>query len=138
MVGRSGGEWGGSLQFEEGHGFAQRLLEENILGMHKMGTSVVVFTGLAHATGNAGAIYVVRRKSRHELSISLVRRLAGEPSEITQHKSGAVHFGVFTGKLVEEERPEGQNFVVTRKELACQVLDTRLAIRSVPCAPRLP
>ena len=117
---------------------AQRLLENNVLGMHKIGTSVVVFTGLAHLTGNDGAIYVVRRKSRHELSISLLHGLAGEPSEITQHKSGAVHFGVFTGKLVEEERPEGQNSVVTRKVLACEVLDTRLAIRLVPCTARVP
>lgn len=138
LVGRSNGEWGGSLNFEYGHGFAQRLLEKNVLGMRKVATSVVVFTGLAHSTGNEGAIYVVRRKSRDELSISLLHRLAGEPSEIAQHKSGAVHFGVFTGQLVEEDRPEGRNFAVTRKVLACQVLDTRLTLRSVPCASRVP
>jgi hypothetical protein len=97
-----------------------------------------VFTGLAHVTSNEGAVYVVRRKGRHELSVSLLHRLAGEPSEIIRHKSGAVHFGVFTGKLVEEERPEGQSFVVTRKVLACKVLDTKLAMRSVPCTRLVP
>jgi len=138
LVGRSDGEWGVSLRFEYGRGSVQRLLDKNVLGIHKIGTSVVVFTGLAHLTLNDGAIYVVRRKSHHELSISLLHRLAGEPSEILQQKSGAVHFGVFTGELVEEERPAGQNYVVTRKMLARQVLDARLAIRSVPCASQRP
>lgn len=138
LVGRSNGEWGGSLHFEFGGRSAQRLLDTNVLALQKLGTSVVVFTGLAHVTSNEGAIYVVRRKGRHELSVSLLHRLAGEPSEIIRHKGGAVHFGVFTGKLVEEERPEGQSYVVTRKVLACKVLDAKLAIRSVPCTRRVP
>lgn len=137
LIGRSNGEWGGSLHFEYGNGLAQRLLEQNVVGLHKVGSSVVVFTGLAHLTRNDGAIYLVRRKSRHELSVALLHRLAGEPSEITQHKSGAVHFGVFTGELAVEARPEGQSYVVTRKVLACQELNVKLALRSVPCGDRI-
>ena len=61
LVGSDDGEWGGELMFIDDAKHAQVIAIQNIQGMHRLGSRVVVLSGLAHMSNYGAAYELVRR-----------------------------------------------------------------------------
>jgi hypothetical protein len=97
LLGTDRGEWIGQLVFERPNGKQETLLRENVIGIIRNPSGVYVFTGLAHMGGNDGFIYRVAPSSAGHINITLLGRLPGVPSNITQDPQQVVSFLVSTG-----------------------------------------
>jgi hypothetical protein len=75
LVGEDNGEWGGGLWWVPKNGRRQRLLRENVFGLVKTSTGVLVITGLRHMGANEGDVWryidVPGQKKRAEHLVDL-------------------------------------------------------------------
>ncbi|MFC0682572.1 HEAT repeat domain-containing protein [Lysobacter korlensis] len=64
LVGTSEGEWGGDLVFVQDGNRTKVIATHNVTGIHRLGSRVVVLSGLAHLTANRGAAFELVRKDK--------------------------------------------------------------------------
>ena len=63
LAGSSRGEFGGELMHIASGGQASKVLDANIVGIHLLGGTIVVTTGLAHLSFNHGRVYRLESES---------------------------------------------------------------------------
>ena len=84
LLGIDQGEWGGSLIFEDAAGSRQVVLDENVHGIIENPAGIFAFTGLAHLGINEGYIYVITREPNEKIYATMLGKLPGSPSQVTQ------------------------------------------------------
>jgi len=94
LLGADRGEWGGELMFRDRNGAIHRLVDRNVRGIIRMPFGVVVFTGLAHLSQSAGAIYRVDQRPDGTVSTSVLHVLPGAPGAISWTTRGDLVFEV--------------------------------------------
>jgi len=62
LAGASRGEWGGELMFIGDDGARQKIIDDNIRGIYRLGDRIVAVAGLAHLGLSDGCIYAVERQ----------------------------------------------------------------------------
>lgn len=80
LAGASRGEWGGELVFIGDDGLTQRVLDENVEDIYRLGTRIVVVVGLAHMMMNNGELVEVKEGSDGRWSSETWRVLPGAPA----------------------------------------------------------
>lgn len=79
LVGCSRGEWGGELVFIDSKRKVTTVLAENIVGIHRFNSEIVVVTGLAHLTFNRGCVYKIKKSPNGQWIVNKWRALPGAP-----------------------------------------------------------
>lgn len=80
LVGSDRGEWGGELMFIGDNGMRQRILEENVEDVFRLGTRLVATTGLAHLSMNKGALVELKKDPDGRWTAEKWRILPGAPA----------------------------------------------------------
>ena len=124
LSGTDEGEWGGELLFKSPAGVV-RLFRQNVRGIYRVPSGVVVFTGLAHLTENEGAIHEVK-ETPNGLMTRRLFRLVGVPGDIVQRKDGSIGFSASTDEWKDGEPVD-----------RCFELTTRARLRGIPCRLRV-
>jgi HEAT repeat protein len=102
LVGTDRGEWGGELALL-GRGGQRLLVEENVHGIHRVGSQVMVATGLAHLGTDSGAIHLVVTGSDGGLQASEWRVLPGAPTHSFLLPNGRLFVSCNGGDVVIDE-----------------------------------
>lgn len=123
LLGVDGGEWGGSLMFEDAQGEKVLLLKENVRGIVRNDVGVFVFTGLTHMHVNEGFIVQVFRDKR--IRTILLGSLPGAPTQVRQRADGVTFFLVNTGR----SSPGG------KQVFACYALTGNQVTHAQACSP---
>lgn len=80
LAGSSRGEWGGELVFVGDDGRVQRIVDDNVEDIYRLGSRFVATTGLAHLTSNSGAILELSPDSTGRWKATTWRVLPGAPT----------------------------------------------------------
>lgn len=80
LLGSNRGEWGGEVVFLRPGGAQEKVLDENIVGLHKTPQGIVAVTGLAHLMLEQGALYRIERQPDGTFQANWWKRLPGVPS----------------------------------------------------------
>jgi len=80
LAGSSRGEWGGELVFIGDDGSSQRILDENVEDIFRLGTRLVATTGLAHLSMNNGALVELKKGADGRWTADTWRILPGAPA----------------------------------------------------------
>ena len=90
LLGGDRGEWGGELVLRDGIGNDKKLLEENVISIHTIGTEAYVFTGLSHMGKSFGSIYRLEVDPKMIVSPPLlITKFDAPPSAVSyEEKSG--------------------------------------------------
>ena len=80
LAGSSRGEWGGELVFISDAGHTQRVLDENVEDIYRLGTGIVAIVGLAHLTMNNGAVVELKEGPDGRWEAKAWRILPGAPA----------------------------------------------------------
>lgn len=128
LLGSDRGEWGGELVFRDRSGTLQRLVDQNVRGIVRMPSGIVVFTGLAHLGMSAGAIYSVSRRADGSVVATLIRQLRGAPGAIRWTTQGDL---VFQEEILRERPWYG---LFGGRTTRCMVLDRAGVVRKQWCA----
>ncbi len=89
LLGATRGEWGGELVYLDPklQGLT-RLLETNVVGVHRTSAGIVVVTGLSHMFTNHGELYLAKPASTGKYEMKRWKVLPGAP-----HRSGMLNGG---------------------------------------------
>lgn len=123
LLGIDRGEWGGSLIFEDAAGSRQVVLDENVRGLIENPAGIFAFTGLAHLGINEGYIYVITREPNEKIYATMLGKLPGTPSQVTQLADRRTAFLVYSG-----HRNNAPYF-------ECYALTGRMVSQSNECPP---
>jgi len=99
LVGSSRGEWGGELVFINSKGKKVTLLQENVSGLHKFNTDIVVVAGLAHMGSNRGFLYRVSRMPGGQWKVVKWRALPGAPHNSALLENGNLLVNCYGGNV---------------------------------------
>lgn len=127
LLGRDDGEWGGRLSFRGASGEVTRLLDKNVIGLHRMPYGIVAVTGLAHLGSNEGELFLITRLSPTRLRVNLLRTLRYAPHGSRQRADGSVDIVLFTGNI-ENDRWMSE----------CVSLGTDQSLKKIACPDDLP
>lgn len=106
LLGADAGEWGGALTFAAGSK-RDRLLEKNTTGIHRVGSSIVAATGLAHLMMDDGVLYRVERPDRNVPPVAVRwRQLPGAPYQSGFLEDGRLFIRTQAGDVALS--PEGE------------------------------
>ncbi len=115
LAGSDRGEWGGELVFIGDDGRFQKILDDNVEDIYRLGARIVATTGISHLTLNTGSLVELSRDSEGKWHSSTWRVLPGAPS---------------TSSLVV---PQG--LMVTTVGGGAVVIEPDGAMRMANCAP---
>ncbi len=79
LSGTNRGEWGGELVLLPAGAGQRLILEENVVGIHRLGGQIAVVTGLAHLGSRRGMLYRVVAETGGKLLATEWRVLPGAP-----------------------------------------------------------
>ncbi|MDP1824727.1 MAG: hypothetical protein Q8L48_15840 [Archangium sp.] len=102
LLGTNRGEWGGELVWSSG-GKQRPLLEENIVGIHRLGGRLIVVTGLAHLGINEGAVFRVEFAADSTPHATEWRILPGVPEGSFVLENGRLFLPCKGGDVVLDE-----------------------------------
>lgn len=87
LVGTSEGEWGGELVFIEDGDRTKVIATQNVRGIHRLGSRVVVLSGLAHLSSNRGVAFELVRQDK-DWQLQTWRGLPAAPIKNSMTASG--------------------------------------------------
>jgi hypothetical protein len=90
LLGSDHGEWGGWLSFQYDDGTLVRLLDTNVVGLHRMPFGVVVVTGFWHLTADDGKLLLVTRNGDRKLRVDVLAVLPHAAVQSWQRKDGSL------------------------------------------------
>jgi hypothetical protein len=100
VAGSSRGEWGGELVFLGDDKSRQRLLDENVHALYRLGDRIVALTGLAHLFLNDGVIHELTTDPAGTWQASPWRVLPGAPGTNWLTESGELLIDVRAGGTI--------------------------------------
>jgi hypothetical protein len=100
VVGADGGEFGGELVWLHGRSRPVRLLSENVKALHRVGSTVVAVTGLAHMSIAEGMLYRVQPDAGGQLAAVPWKRLPGAPRRSGLLDDGSLFVDCTDGAVV--------------------------------------
>ena len=83
-----------------------RLLNANIIGIHRLPVGTVVVTGLAHLISNRGALYLAKLVGPGKYEVSYWKTLPGAPSASGIMRDGSLFVSCLGGDIVL--KPDGR------------------------------
>jgi hypothetical protein len=125
LLGGDRGEWGGELVFRDKAGVIHPLLNHNVVGIVPMPFGTVVFTSLAHGTGE-GAIYTVGLDKDGLPRATLLYDLQGSVSDILWTVNDDLVFTVQPGLRTKQD-------LFPPRSPECHVLDKKAVLSTVSC-----
>lgn len=99
-MGATRGEWGGEVVFVPDGGSAEKTLDANIIGFHRLGKTIVAVSSLDHGMTNRGELYRIERRSDGSFSATWWKRLPGEPRQSGLRANGALFVRCSGGDVV--------------------------------------
>lgn len=101
LLGATRGEWGGELvHLDRKLQGLTRLLETNVVGIHRTSIGIVVVTGLSHMFINEGALYLAKPLSTGKYELKLWKVLPGAPYRSGMLKGGTLLVRCTGGDIV--------------------------------------
>lgn len=96
LAGSDRGEWGGELVFVGDDGSQQKVIDENVEDIYRLGDRYVVTVGLAHLGSNAGAVLELRHAADGHWQASPWRILPAAPQSSFLTRNGDLLVTVYT------------------------------------------
>lgn len=90
LLGSDHGEWGGRLSFQYDDGTLVRLLDTNVVGLHRMSFGVVVVTGQWHMRADDGKLLLVTRNGDRKIRVDVLTVLPHAAVKSWQRKDGSL------------------------------------------------
>jgi hypothetical protein len=128
LLGGNRGEWGGELVFRSADGSTSRVIDDNIVDVHKMPFGIVVVTGIAHLSINEGHIYILAVDDAGKVSARKLHGLPGWPMRTTLLESGELLIETFE----DYGAPDSNGLM--KPILRSQILGASGELRPVTCS----
>lgn len=103
LAGTANGEWGGALVLLPPDAGQQILLAENVWGIHRLGTQIVVVSGLRHMRYDAGAVHRIAPNAKGVLTAYEWRILPGAPERSVVLPNGRLFVSCSGADIVIDE-----------------------------------
>jgi hypothetical protein len=80
LVGSDAGEWGGTLMwYGDDASQKKELIKDNVRGIARVGSEVLVLSGLAHLSEDNGKVWKLGKDEKGEIKASLLKELGSQP-----------------------------------------------------------